>query len=95
MKTVGVRELKNRLSEYLREVRLGTTVLVTDRGTVVAELRQPELRTSPVTRSTLLDRWIEVGMVREPLSAKIPVPSTGARLADGTSAALLDAERGA
>lgn len=41
MKTVGVRDLKNRLSEYLRRVRLGEGVLVTDRGEVVAELVPP------------------------------------------------------
>jgi antitoxin (DNA-binding transcriptional repressor) of toxin-antitoxin stability system len=41
MKTVGVRELKNRLSEYLREVRRGESVLVTDRGEVVAEFSPP------------------------------------------------------
>ncbi len=41
MKTVGVRELKNRLSEYIREVRSGESVLVTDRGEVVAELTPP------------------------------------------------------
>lgn len=41
MKSVGVRELKNRLSEYLRQVRLGESVLVTDRGEVVAELTPP------------------------------------------------------
>jgi prevent-host-death family protein len=41
MKTVGVRELKNKLSEYLRRVRLGEGVLVTDRGEVMAELLPP------------------------------------------------------
>lgn len=41
MKAVGVRELKNRLSEYLRLVREGEDILVTDRGEVVAELRRP------------------------------------------------------
>ncbi len=41
MKTVGVRDLKNRLSEYLRQVRAGESVLVTDRGEVVAELSAP------------------------------------------------------
>jgi antitoxin (DNA-binding transcriptional repressor) of toxin-antitoxin stability system len=41
MKTVGVRELKNRLSEYIRRVRTGEPVLVTDRGEVVAELGPP------------------------------------------------------
>ena len=41
MKSVGLRELKNRLSEYVREVRSGEGVLVTDRGDVVAELIPP------------------------------------------------------
>ena len=41
MASVGIRELKNRLSEYLRRVRAGEEILVTDRGEPVAELRQP------------------------------------------------------
>jgi prevent-host-death family protein len=41
MKAVGVRDLKNKLSEYLRHVRLGESILVTDRGEVVAELLPP------------------------------------------------------
>ena len=36
-----MRELKNRLSEFLRDVRAGERVLVTDRGEVVAELAPP------------------------------------------------------
>jgi len=39
MKAVGVKELKARLSEYLRYVKAGEPVLITDRGEVVAELR--------------------------------------------------------
>jgi antitoxin (DNA-binding transcriptional repressor) of toxin-antitoxin stability system len=41
MRTVGIRELKNSLSEYLRRIRAGETVLVTDRGEIVAELSAP------------------------------------------------------
>ena len=41
MKSVGLRELKNKLSEYVREVKSGEAVLVTDRGEVVAELVPP------------------------------------------------------
>ena len=41
MRVVGIRELKNRLSEYLRLVQGGEEILVADRGEVVAELRQP------------------------------------------------------
>jgi antitoxin (DNA-binding transcriptional repressor) of toxin-antitoxin stability system len=41
MKRVGIRELKDRLSEYVRCARRGETVLVTDRGQVVAEIAPP------------------------------------------------------
>ena len=41
MKAVGLRELKNRLAEYVRQVRSGEEILVTDRGSVVAELGPP------------------------------------------------------
>ena len=37
MKSVGIRELKNRLSKFLRQLRAGENVLVTDRGEVIAE----------------------------------------------------------
>lgn len=40
MVRVGVRELRNKLSRYLRLVRQGETVLITDRDEVVAEIRQ-------------------------------------------------------
>ena len=36
MTTVAVRELKNRLSEYLRKVKAGERVVVTERGKAVA-----------------------------------------------------------
>ena len=37
--TVGVRELKTRLGGYLRQVRAGRTLVITDRGEPVAELK--------------------------------------------------------
>lgn len=39
MRVVGVRELKDHLSEYVRLVRSGEELLLTDRGEVVAEIR--------------------------------------------------------
>lgn len=39
MHTVGTRELKDRLTHYLRLVRKGTTLIVTDRGRPVAILK--------------------------------------------------------
>jgi prevent-host-death family protein len=40
VKAVAVSELKNRLSQYLREVVSGEVGLVTNRGKAVAELRR-------------------------------------------------------
>ena len=44
MKAVGVKILKNQLSKYLKLVREGEVVLVTDHDEVVAELRRPAVR---------------------------------------------------
>jgi antitoxin (DNA-binding transcriptional repressor) of toxin-antitoxin stability system len=46
VKAVGVRALKAKLSEYLRLVKSGETILVTERDEVVAELR-PARRQAP------------------------------------------------
>ncbi len=43
MKVAGIRELKNKLSQYLRDVAKGEVVLVSDRGEVVAQLAPPPL----------------------------------------------------
>ena len=44
MQIVGIKVLKNKLSEYVRAAAAGETVLVTDRGLVVAELVSPRVR---------------------------------------------------
>jgi len=41
-RTVGVRELKARLSKYLREVKAGHTIYITDRGKPVGRLVPPD-----------------------------------------------------
>lgn len=38
MRSVGIKALKNRLSEFVRAAAAGETVLVTDRGQMVVEL---------------------------------------------------------
>jgi antitoxin (DNA-binding transcriptional repressor) of toxin-antitoxin stability system len=43
LKTVNIRALKDKLSSYLRDVQHGDVLLITDRGRVVAELRQPTM----------------------------------------------------
>ncbi len=47
MKAVGVKKLKAKLSEYLRAVKAGETLLVTDRDEVIAEIRPVSGRLPP------------------------------------------------
>ena len=66
-KAVGIRQLKARLSEYLRLVRGGETILVTDRDEVVAELRPARAgRTPSEDLLTLLDSLADAGIVTLP-----------------------------
>lgn len=41
MITVGIRQAKNRLSEFLRKVRAGERVVITERGKPIAEITKP------------------------------------------------------
>lgn len=63
MKAVAIKELKNRLSSYLREVKNGEVVLVTDRGRVVAELRQPSSGAALSAHDQMLDRLCAEGVL--------------------------------
>lgn len=58
-KAVGARELKTRLGSYLREVRRGQTIVVTDRGEPVAELRP--LLLGGTGGAAQLDRLVALG----------------------------------
>jgi antitoxin (DNA-binding transcriptional repressor) of toxin-antitoxin stability system len=66
MRTVGLKVLKNRLSEYIRIVTGGETVLVTDRDRVVAELRPPQGR-GPLVSDALLAEAMRQGWLSAPL----------------------------
>lgn len=96
MIAVGVRELKARLSRYLRDVEGGEVVLVTDRGRVIAELRTPGREPDPQESET--DRRLRRMAQRYPLRIGEPHdPSTyrpsPLRAPAGTARDLLDADR--
>lgn len=96
MKTVGIKELKNNLSAYLREVRQGVRILVSDRNTIVAELHEPgALYTASGGDDLILSEWIAQKTVSQPMRAKEPLPPSPVCLPAGTAARLLDADRGA
>ena len=71
MKAVGVKELKARLSEYLRAVKAGETLLITERSDVVAELRPVRSRpAAPGSIDDALDALAEAGEVSRPRLTK-------------------------
>ena len=66
--TVGVAELRQNLSRYLRRVERGERLVVTDRNRPVAELGPP-----PAAGSAL-DRLIAAGLVSRPPRRGLPEP---------------------
>jgi prevent-host-death family protein len=66
--TVGVAELRQNLSRYLRRVERGERLVVTDRNRPVAELGPPP------TTGAALDRLIAEGRVSRPLRRGLPKP---------------------
>ena len=75
MRAVGLKVLKNRLSEYVRLVAGGETVLVTDRDRVVAELIPPRPGRSPLLADAQLAQAVRDGWLTPPvLPASDPPP---------------------
>lgn len=94
MRTVGIRELKNRLSEYIRLVRDGERVLVTHRGEMVAEIRPPgtpaEDDPYPLLSAAARQGKVRIGAPNEPdLYPKFEKVTP-----DGLAQELLDWSRG-
>ena len=80
---VGSRELKTRLGTYLQRVREGHTLVVTDRGEPVAELRP--LAANDAVPPALLKLSTKGAVTlpsRDALPAFRPIRSRGASIAD-------------
>jgi antitoxin (DNA-binding transcriptional repressor) of toxin-antitoxin stability system len=98
MRVVNVKELKARLSAYLREVDRGETFLVTDRSRVVARLGPPGAGTDAAgaEAQSVLARLTALGC-RPPLRGPRPTdymrPGPGSGLTTAEIDAMLDWER--
>ncbi|HUF50175.1 MAG TPA: type II toxin-antitoxin system prevent-host-death family antitoxin [Longimicrobiales bacterium] len=94
MRVVGIKQLKARLSEYLREVRRGEVFLVTDRDQVVAELRPASTSALPVgdELEQAFEALLRTGDVQAPRVRKADWVwrPAGAGLPPGTAARVLN-----
>ncbi len=76
MRSVGLKVLNNRLSEYVRLAAAGETVLVTDRDRVVAEIVPPRAERSPILADALLADMVRRGLLTPPAApGKGPPPA--------------------
>lgn len=69
MRAVGIKVLRNKLSEYVRVAEKGETVLVTDRDRVVAELVPPSAGRAPSVGDAMLADAVRHGWVTPPVAA--------------------------
>ena len=74
MHAVGLKMLKNRLSEYVRMAATGETVLVTDRDRVVAEHGPPSTDRSVRVHDALLAEAVREGWVTPPMARGSTLP---------------------
>ena len=74
MRSVGLKVLKNKLSEYVRLAAGGETVLVTDRDRVVAEIVPPRAGRSPMLADAMLAEAVREGWIAPPTFAGDEVP---------------------
>lgn len=94
IKTVGIKALKDNLSSYLPEVRSGVLILVTDRGSVVAEIKKPEVESLARGETSLARDWIDRGWLVPARNSKGACRRSGLDAKEGTGASLLDRDRG-
>jgi prevent-host-death family protein len=93
VKRASIRELKDNLSNYIRQVEAGERVAVTAHGRVVAELAPPATggRARPASR---LEMLIAAGVAAPPTEVGDPTEGWPAiRLPRGSVATLIDADR--
>jgi antitoxin (DNA-binding transcriptional repressor) of toxin-antitoxin stability system len=75
MRKVGIKVLKNKLSEYVRLAAAGETIAITDRDEVIAQLSPPAAKDrKAMTREEHWADMIARGLVRPAARPKPPLP---------------------
>lgn len=73
-KTVGIRELKAHLSRYMKDVKEGNEVLVSERGKAVARLLPMEAQSEHDRVGSFLKRLSAEGRIILPATRRKPSP---------------------
>jgi len=95
MTSIGIRDLKNNLSRYIRRVASGERIAVTDHGRIVAELVPPIVGAGRSRRDSPYEELLAAGLVRPPAEEGDPLGDwTSIRLPRGTAARLINEDRG-
>ncbi len=81
MRAVGIKELNNRLSEYVRLAESGETVLVTNRDRIVAEIGPPRKTGNPLADNPRLAEMVRKGHLSPARSPRKGPPPSGKRVA--------------
>jgi antitoxin (DNA-binding transcriptional repressor) of toxin-antitoxin stability system len=76
MRSVGLKALKNKLSEYVRLAASGETVLISDRDRVVAELVPPRETRSGSLPDAILADAVRRGLLTPATLPPGPPPET-------------------
>ena len=75
MRAIGLKILKNKLSEYVRLAAGGEVVLITDRDRVVAELTPPQQGRSANAEDAQLAELMRAGLLTPPtIGPHVPLP---------------------
>ena len=74
MRSVGLKVLKNKLSEYVRLAERGETILISDRDRVVAELVPPGATRAPSVADARLADLVRSGLLAPALRPPGPPP---------------------
>lgn len=67
MRSIGIRELRQNASTYVRAAERGETIEVTDRGRPVARL-------APLERGSVIEELIATGRAKAPTRPFYPLP---------------------
>ena len=92
---VSARDLKGLLSEYLRRVAAGESVIVTSHGKAVARLLPPLPKSRPApAEPELISRFRSLTWVRVGSDERTPLPKPSVRIRARTLAQTVSDQRG-